>query len=124
MARFYTVDGTVVKNISIHNHVPDAAKIEARKAISESNIGEANTQESTHQIVATVSAGVTAAASGQLTSDPAIKQTICRARRQQQIKLTTPTCFRISSYLIHIKLLLVEKTSSCLILFGLWSWAK
>ena len=91
MARCHTVDGTVVKNISIHNHVPDAAKIEARKAISEVKHRAANTQESTHQIVATVSAGVTAAAAGQLPSVPAIKQTIRRAHRQLQIPLTNPT---------------------------------
>jgi len=90
MARCHTVNGAVVKNIAVHNHIPDAAKIEARKVIIGVKQRAATTQESTHQIVATTSAGVTAAVAGQLPAIRGIKQTIRRARRQQQIPLPTP----------------------------------
>lgn len=90
MARCHTVAGAVVKRTAAHNHIPDAAKIEARKTMTIIKERAATTQECTHQIVATTSAGVTAAVAGQLPSVRGIKQTIRRVRREQQIPLPTP----------------------------------
>lgn len=91
MARCHTVDGAVVKKTTNHNHVADAAKIEARKIMADIKNRAVVTQKSTHLIVAATSSEVTGAVAGQLPSVRGIKQTIRRVRREQKIPLPTPT---------------------------------
>ena len=84
MARCHTVAGAVGKRTAAHNHIAGSAKIEARKTMAVIKERAATTQECTNQIVATASAGATAAAAVQLPSVRGIKQTIRRVRREQQ----------------------------------------
>lgn len=89
VARCHTIDSALVKSIAVHNHVPDEAKIAARKTITDIKQRAATTQEASHQIVATTSAGVTAAVACQLPSVRGIKRTIRRVRQEQQRPLPT-----------------------------------
>lgn len=88
-ARCHTEGENIVK-LSAHSHVPDAAKIDSRKAIQRIKERAVATQESTHQIVATVSSDVGTAVAGQLPTVRNIKQTIRRVRRQVRAPLPTP----------------------------------
>lgn len=90
LARCHTLDGVLLKSIGEHNHVPHAAKIGARKTLTEMKLRATTTQEPGHQIVATTSAVVTAAVAGQLPSVRGMKQTLRRARREQQMPLANP----------------------------------
>lgn len=90
LARCHTIDGVLVKNIGHHNHVPDAAKIAARKTVEDIKLRAATTQEAGHQIVASTAAVVTAAVAAQLPSVNGLKQTIRRERREKEIPLPNP----------------------------------
>lgn len=64
MARCHTQDGIVARQLMEHNHVPDLAKLEARKKMNDIKERAAATTEATHQIVATASTGTSAAVAG------------------------------------------------------------
>ena len=87
-ARCHTQDGNIVK-ITAHSHVPDAAKIETRKAMHLIKERACATQEPGHEIVATFSRSVGAAVAGQLPPVSHIKQTIRRIRRRLGTPLPT-----------------------------------
>jgi hypothetical protein len=53
-ARCITIGNTIIK-VTSHNHVPDPAKIETRKVLTNMKEKAITTQETTHHIVATAS---------------------------------------------------------------------
>ena len=88
-ARCHTEGKDIVK-VSVHNHVPDAAKVEIRKTIEKMKVQAKTTQESTHQIVAASLRDISTAVAGQLPPVRSIKQTVRRARRQDGVPLANP----------------------------------
>ena len=69
-------DGIITITPGNYNHVPDQAKLEARKIINNLKERAATTTKSTHEMAATSSRGLHAAVAGQLPVIRNIKQTI------------------------------------------------
>jgi len=92
-SRCHTIGSNFEKLPTEHNHVPDTAAVEARKAVTCVKERAASTTEATHQIVSSSSANVTAAVATQLPSVANLKQTIRRIRRQEHAPLPTPVSF-------------------------------
>ena len=90
MSRCHTKDGIITKTPGDHNHVPDQAKIEARKIINNLKERAATTTESTHEMIATSSRGLNAAVAGQFPVIRNIKQTVRRVRHENQTPLPNP----------------------------------
>ena len=90
MARCHTEDGQIIRRLGAHNHVPDTAKVEARRTLEKIKTHAVGTLETTHQLVANASANVNEAVAGQLPPVRNIKNTIKRIRYQAQAPLPTP----------------------------------
>ncbi len=89
-ARCITCGELIVKINLEHNHTPDPASIEKHKILTSMKERAITTQESTQQIIATASIGISNAASGQLPSVPSMKKTIRRTRRGIQAPASNP----------------------------------
>lgn len=83
-------EGDDIVKVSTHNHVPDSAKVEVRRAMTKVKAQAKATQEATHQIVAATLRDVSTAAAGQLPPVRSMKQTVRRARRQDGVPLANP----------------------------------
>ena len=79
--RCHTEDGEVIMHNDEHNHVPDAAKLSARRIIQNVKDKAVNTQLSTNNIIAQSSIGVSQATAVQLPSTSSIARTIQRKRQ-------------------------------------------
>jgi hypothetical protein len=77
--------------VTTHNHAPDAAKVEVKRAMAKVKAKAKTTQEATHQIVASTLRDVSTAVAGQLPPIRSIKQTVRRARRQDGVPLANPS---------------------------------
>ncbi len=89
-ARCVTQESTIIKVSKHLSHPPDAAMIEKRKLMSDMKEKATATQESTHQIVASASIGVSSAVAGKLPPVPYIKRSIQRLRQGVQIPAINP----------------------------------
>ncbi len=89
-ARCMTSGKSIVKINLEHNHTPDPANIEKHKILTSMKERAISTQESTQQILATASIGISNAASGQLPSVPSMKKTIRRTRHGIQAPAPNP----------------------------------
>ena len=87
--RAHTSEGRILKS-TIHNHVPDAAEPQTKQVISNIKERAKNTQESSHQIIADSTVGLSSSVSAKLPSVPAMKKRMQRARQQQSIPLANP----------------------------------
>ena len=59
-------EGEHIVKFSVHNHVPDVAKVEVRKTLAKIKAKAKTTHESTHQIVASTLKDTSTAVAGQL----------------------------------------------------------
>ena len=80
-ARVQTLEDEMIKEPGEHNHAPDPAKIAAKKVVGEIKERAPVAQESTHQIVAAATVGLSAAVQGQLPAIPYLKRTVQRTRQ-------------------------------------------
>lgn len=87
----YRTDGEDIVKVTTHNHAPDAAKVEVKRAMAKVKAKAKTTQEATHQIVASTLRDVSTAVAGQLPPIRSIKQTVRRARRQDGVPLANPS---------------------------------
>ena len=74
----------ILKQIGEHNHVPEKAKIEARKILRKIKEVAISTQTETNNIIAQASVNVTQSTIAQLPSPIRIKRTIQRIRIQKE----------------------------------------
>ena len=88
-ARCHTECENIVK-LSVHNHVPDVAKVEVRKSLAKIKAKAKTTQESTHKIVASTLKDTSTTVAGLLPPVRFIKQTVRRARRLDGVPLANP----------------------------------
>jgi hypothetical protein len=79
--RCHTEDGEVIIHNDKHNHVPDAADLNARRIIQNIKDTAINTQLATNNIIAQSSIGVSQAIAVQLPSTTSMGRTIQRARQ-------------------------------------------
>jgi hypothetical protein len=92
-SRCHSKDDILTKQPTEHNHVPDLARIKAKKIMDEIKKKAKTTQESTHHIAASasVSEEISVAVTVQLPKVANIKQTIRRVRHAAQAPLPNPT---------------------------------
>ncbi|XP_031358774.1 uncharacterized protein LOC116182376 [Photinus pyralis] len=81
--RVHTFEGEVVKSTS-HNHVADAAKLEARSVCNDIKRMAQQVEPTTQAIVGAASEGLSLAGAGQLPSVSSLKRTIQRARNRYE----------------------------------------
>ncbi|KAM4794914.1 FLYWCH-type zinc finger-containing protein 1 [Rhinophrynus dorsalis] len=90
-SRCHTKDGVICKEPSEHNHVPDIAKVEAKRIIGDIKEMAARTKYSTQELVAVTSETATAAVAAQLPALGNLKQAIRRVRRTAMAPTRKPT---------------------------------
>ena len=78
--RLRTEGGVIVAYVGSHNHAPEASKVEVVKALTEVKQKAASSQDSSHQIVTSVTNSVSQEAVVQLPSSTALKRKIQRTR--------------------------------------------
>ncbi|KAG2457941.1 CDD deaminase, partial [Polypterus senegalus] len=91
LSRCHTKNGLFVKRPSMHNHVPDVAKIETRKAIVDIKQRATSSTDGPHELVATATQGLSSAVVGQLPVFRHLKQTVRRVRRVNEAPMSNPT---------------------------------
>jgi hypothetical protein len=90
-ARVHTANDGVVKELNIHNHAANAARIDADRIVNNVKETATSTQDSGHLIVSSAVAGVSSAVAGQLPSVITLKRTIRRSRQKATRALPNPT---------------------------------
>jgi hypothetical protein len=90
-AKIHTANNSVVKEVNIHNHAANAARIDADRIVNKVKGTATSTQDSAHLIVSSAVAGVSPAVAGQLPSVIALKRTIRRSRQKATRALPNPT---------------------------------
>jgi len=86
-----TSDGKVIKHADRHNHVRDAAVVEAKEVMAKIKEIATNSQESTNNVLAAGTINVAPSVSGKLPSVNLIKRTIQRRRQQDNHAPANPT---------------------------------
>ena len=76
-----------IVKVSVHNHVPYAAKVKVRKTMEKVKAQAKTAQESMHQIIAATLRYISTAIACQLPPVRSIKQTVRRARHQDGVPL-------------------------------------
>ncbi|XP_051775205.1 uncharacterized protein LOC127525924 [Erpetoichthys calabaricus] len=90
-SRCHTKNGLLVKRPSTHNHVPDVAKIETRKAIMDIKQRATSSTDGPQELVATATQGLSSAVVRQLPVFRHLKQTVRRVRRVNEAPMSNPT---------------------------------
>ena len=108
-ARLHTINNRVVHTIGTHNHKPNASAVEVMQTRAEMNQQSKSSNRSTHDIIATDVASLSAQAVASLPELNNLKRTIRCIRQKAQNSIALPSSVKTLSIPSHLTTTLSNK---------------